>query len=145
MSMSKNFGLLSNTWNNTSNRSIRARFGLILFTLVFIFSLVGMTPTSVLAAGTTYYVDKTVACSDSNAGTESCRAILYHWQGGNCGTGWGYGASRGWQLRRNRERYPLRYSWQPDHFFGCAGCHRDREWNCNRQCIPNHCPELHRC
>ena len=68
--MSKNFRLLSNAWNNTSNRSISARFGLILFTLVFVFSLVGMTPTSVLAAApVTYYVNKTITCSDANPGT----------------------------------------------------------------------------
>jgi hypothetical protein len=54
MSMSKNFSLLSKAWNKESQRSIRARCKLILMTLVFVFSLVGMTPTSVLAAGITY-------------------------------------------------------------------------------------------
>ena len=69
MSMSKNFSLLSKTWNKASHRSMRARFGLILLTLVFVFSLVGMTPTGVSALGNTYYVNNTVACNDTNAGT----------------------------------------------------------------------------
>jgi len=41
-----------------------------LLILIYVLSLAGMNPTSVSAAGTTYYVDETASCSDSGPGTE---------------------------------------------------------------------------
>ncbi|HTP02793.1 MAG TPA: right-handed parallel beta-helix repeat-containing protein [Anaerolineales bacterium] len=46
-----------------------ARIGSALLALVLICSLLGLSNTHASAAGTTYYVDNTVACADTNAGT----------------------------------------------------------------------------
>src|SRR5512146_1756427 len=52
-----------------SARTAQARVGQALIALVLISSLLGLSNIRAAAAGPTYYVDNTVTCSDSNAGT----------------------------------------------------------------------------
>jgi parallel beta-helix repeat protein len=70
--MSKYSRFLHKARNNADFSGLRAGIKLIVMILVVVYSLVGMIPTSVLAAGTTYYVDKTNGlCSDTGPGTSA--------------------------------------------------------------------------
>jgi parallel beta-helix repeat protein len=70
-SMSNYFCFQNTKQNKSSLSSLSPRIRLIIMILVIACSLVGTRPASVLAAGTTYYVDNTnVACNDAtNLGT----------------------------------------------------------------------------
>src|SRR6266545_4398889 len=67
--MSKWFGLISRFQNSTSLCGLFTRVRSLVMILIIVWSLVGFSPTHVLAAGTTYYVDRMAACSDSWPGT----------------------------------------------------------------------------
>ena len=65
--MSKQFHLRAQA-RSTNHRTLGARVGFMTMVLVVMISLMGMNPQSASAAGT-YYVDNTVACSDSGPGS----------------------------------------------------------------------------
>ena len=68
--MSNYFHFLNTRRNKAGFSGLRVRIRLIIMILAIAWSLIGMSPTSVLAAGTTYYVDNTNgSCSDAGAGT----------------------------------------------------------------------------
>lgn len=63
------FRFLNTNWNKAGFRSSRARIRLLTMILVIVCSLVWTSPISVLATGTTYYVDNTNgSCSDMGTG-----------------------------------------------------------------------------
>ena len=74
--MSRYFYFMNNNLKNAIPHRLRARITQVLIILALVYSLIGMTPTSVLALGITFYVDNTnVSCS--NAGTGLTPALPF--------------------------------------------------------------------
>jgi parallel beta-helix repeat protein len=70
--MSKHLRSLNGTMKKVSHSSVSVGIKFAVLILVFAWSLVGMRPVDVSAAGTTYYVDKTnPACTDAGPGTSA--------------------------------------------------------------------------
>ena len=69
--MSNYFRFLNKNHDVTTSRRLGTRIAQVLIVLILACSLVGISPTSVLADNTTYYVDKTnPACSDATTGPQ---------------------------------------------------------------------------